>query len=395
MISCVGTNRMLGGELQVYGLKRVECAIYRGGTSRGVFLHADDVPKDSEAQDQLALALMGSPDVRQIDGLGGATSHTSKVVIMSRSAHQEADVDYNFLQVAIDRSVVDHGGMCGNLLSAAGLFAVDEGLVKIQEPVTVVRIRNVNTDKFFRVHIPVNEGQSVVLGDYTIAGVAKAGAYIRNDFLDPGGSVTGKLLPTGNPCDEIEVDGTPFRISLVDASNPLAIAQLSDFGLNGDEPLQQLNSDSDLLTLFENVRAECAYHLGFVQDKGRAAVDSPALPRLCVVGSPIEYRTLSGTPVSRSQQDLTCRLVSMQKVHQSIAVTGAVCLGTAVLIEGTVPNRLMPSGAPGERLRIGHPSGVMEVEAAGRIEEGPQFRGYVSLGRTARRLMDGFAYVPE
>jgi len=345
----------------MYGLRKVRCAIYRGGTSRGVFLHADDVPQDREAQDRLVLALMGSPDVRQIDGLGGATSHTSKGAIINRSAHPEADVDYNFLQVSVDRPIVDRSGMCGNLLSAVGLFAVDEGLVKISEPVTIVSVRNVNTGKFFRVHVPVSDGKSVVQGNYRIAGVPKPGAYIQLDFIDPAGSVTGKLLPTGNPNNEIEIDGRRYDVSIVDASNPMVFALLSDFGLTGIEPIQQLNSDSELLTLLERVRSECAYLIGFVKDQKHASMESPAIPRLCLVGSAVGYFTLSNEKVSESQQDISCRMLSMQKVHQSFAVTAAVCLGVAVMIKGTIPKRLLTSGIAEGRLRIGHPSGVMEV----------------------------------
>lgn len=358
-----------------------------------MFLQAGNVPEDREAQDRFALALMGSPDIRQIDGLGGATSHTSKIAIISQSTHQEADVDYNFLQIAIDRPIVDRSGMCGNLLSAVGLFAVDEGLIKIQEPVTVVRVRNINTCKFFRVHVPVKSGRSVVLGDYEIAGVPKPGAYIRMDFIDPGGSVTGKLLPIGSPHEKIQVDGKRYNVSIVDSSNPMAFFLLSDFNLTGAETIQQLNSDSNLMSFLERVRAECAYLLGFVGDPSHALHKSPALPRLCLVGSPIGYLTLNGNSVLESQQDITCRMLSMQRVHQSFAVTGAVCLATAAMIKGTIPNRLL-SDLNGGRLRIGHPSGVMEVEVIGRVEEGSLFRGCVSVGRPARRLMEGFAYVP-
>lgn len=377
-------------------MEKIRCAIYRGGTSRGIFLHSDDIPEDRKAQDRLALALMGSPDIRQIDGLGGATSHTSKIAVISRSTYQETDIDYHFIQVAVDRPMVDRSGMCGNLLSAAGLFAVDEGLVKIEEPVTVVRIRNINTEKSFQVHIPVKSGRSVVSGDYKIAGVPKAGAYIRLDFIDPSGSITGELLPTHYAQDEIHVDGQKYVVSLVDASNPMVFSLLSDFSLQGTETIPQLNSNPGLLSLFEKVRAECAYLFGFVKDPSKALDESPALPRLCLIGPPIGYLALDGSQVQGSELDITCRMLSMQRVHQSFAVTGAVCLATAAMIKDTIPNGLL-SGLNGGRLRIGHPSGVMEVEVEGRvegkIEEGLDFRGCISLGRTARRLMEGFAYV--
>lgn len=376
-------------------LNKVRCAIYRGGTSRGLFFHSCDLPNDTGAQDDLILAVMGSPDARQIDGLGGATSHTSKAAIIGTSDHPEADIDYTFLQVGIDRPIVDRRGMCGNLLAAVGLFAVDEGLIKAEEPVTTVRVRNLNTNSLFHVLIPVKGGRSVTQGDYRVAGVPKAGAHIRVEFLSPHGHVTGRLLPTGNPRDLVEVDGRPYGVTIVDASNPVVFVHLSDFGLSGTESVQYLNSKGDLLGLLERVRSKCAQLLGLVSDEQRAGLDSPILPRLCLLSQPVEYLASTGEVIFPSKQDVTCKMLSMQLFHQSFAVTAAVCLGVATMIKGSIPNEIVELGGWPERLRIGHPGGVMDVEVTGKLRRGTDFQGRVAVGRTARRLMDGFAYFPR
>jgi 2-methylaconitate cis-trans-isomerase PrpF len=381
----------------MYDLSKVRCFLYRGGTSRGLFFHARDLPPDFEQRKEMFLALMGSPDIRQIDGLGGATSHTSKVVVMSPSKEEGIDVDYDFYQVGIENSLVDRQGMCGNLLAAAGLFAVDEGLVAAREPVTVVSVKNTNTGKRFLVHIPVKDGQSVTQGTHRISGVARPGACIWQEFIDPGGAVTGKLLPTGKVEDTIQVKDFLYHVSIVDASNPLALMFLQDVQLSGKEKIPALNSNHELLEHLEAIRGEAARLCGFVQEASEARTKSPGVPRLALVSKPVSYTTLSGQEVDASEMDVRLCMLSMQRFHQSVAGTAAICLAAAASIPGSIVNQIYQPSPTHPVVRIGNPSGVTEAEVeAERIgpPEGARIRKVV-VSRTARRLMEGIAYYPR
>jgi 2-methylaconitate cis-trans-isomerase PrpF len=381
----------------MYDLVPLKCYLYRGGTSRGIFFHEKDLPGDFEKRKLIFLALMGSPDVRQIDGLGGATSHTSKVVVISPSREEGIDLEYDFYQVGIEDPVVDRRGMCGNLLAAAGLFAVDEGLVTAREPVTIVSIRNSNTGKRFLLHIPVKNGKSVTQGMHKISGVAKPGACILQEFLDPGGAVTGRLLPTGKAEDPIQVKGSGYRVSIVDASHPSVFMFLKDAKLSGKENLSALNSNHELLNHLEAIRGEVAHLCGFVLDASEARVKSPALPRLALVGPPVSYSTLSGQAIDASEMDVRLMMLSMQRFHQSIAGTGAICLAAAASIPGSIVNQIYKPSSSNPKIRIGHPSGVMEASVEVDMDldrELPHIRKVI-VSRTARRLMEGIAYIPK
>ena len=381
----------------MYDLSKVRCCLYRGGTSRGLFFHAHDLPPDFEQRKGMFLALMGSPDIRQIDGLGGATSHTSKVVVMSPSKEEGIDVDYDFYQVGIETSYIGRQGMCGNLLSAAGLFAVDEGLVAAKEPVTVVSVRNTNTGKRFLVHIPVKEGRSVTQGTHRISGVARPGACVIQEFIDPGGAVTGKLLPTGKAEDTIRVKDLRYRVSIVDASNPLAVMLLEDAQLSGKEKIPELNSNQELLDRLEAIRGEAARLCGFVQEASEARITSAALPVLALVGRPVSYTALSGQAVDASEMDLRLCMLSMQRFHQSIAGTAAICLAAAASIPGSLVNRIYQPSPSRPAVRIGHPSGVTEARVEAEWDGPPEETRIrkVVVSRTARRLMEGIAYYPQ
>ena len=382
----------------MYDLASIPCVFHRGGTSRGLFFHRRDLP-ERDRWDAVFIAAMGTPDIRQIDGLGGATSHTSKVVVISPSEQPDADVDYLFAQVGISEPIVDYKGMCGNLLSAVGPFAIDEGLVNTTEPLTSVRVFNVNTRKYFFVHVPVQDGKSLSQGDYSIYGVAGTGAKYQCDYLNPAGAYSGKLLPTGNVVDKIELEGLPpFEMTILDAANPMAFVRAKDLGIENLAAEDPRACSPDRLAILERIRSHACCLAGFIDDPEQATKKMPALPRLALVQPPCESKTLGGQTIGRKEIDLYSHMVSMQKMHQSYAGTGAVCLSVAACVSGSVVNSVFAvggkSGAGGIRsatVRFGHPSGLIEVEVE--ADENGELKR-VTMGRTARRLMDGRVYVP-
>jgi hypothetical protein len=375
-------------------LKKVKCCLYRGGTSRGVFFHEEDLPITFDERRPIFLGIMGSPDARQIDGLGGATSHTSKVVIISASTDSGIDINYDFYQIGIDSAVVDRKGMCGNLLAAAGLFAVDEKIIKVNEPFTEVSIKSVNTGKRFTVKVPVKNGRSVSQGDYYIDGVSRPGAEIIEEFIEPEGSMTGKLLPAKSAMGEICIEGTTYRYSIVDSGHISIFVDWRNFGLNGNESPLNLNQQPGLLSLLEDIRGEGARICGFVENAKDAKRKSPALPRLALVGPASFYKGMQGREFQPSEMDLKVFVLSMQRFHQSIAVTTAVCIAHSCVIPGSLVFNLSKTRIDKGRLRIGHPSGVFDARIIMDIDKHEYTMKKVVFGRTARRLMEGFAYYP-
>ncbi|MHB1041324.1 MAG: PrpF domain-containing protein [Eubacteriales bacterium] len=377
--------------------EKIRCAIYRGGTSRGVFLMENDLPKDPALRDRVILNIYGSPDPRQIDGLGGADSLTSKVAIIGRSNRADADVDYTFGQVSIVAPLVDYTGNCGNISSAVGPFAVDEGLVRAVEPVTTVRIYNTNTNKVIVAEVPVRDGKAVSRGDYTIDGVPGTGARITLNFLDSGGAVTGKLLPTGNPRDEITLsDGTRLAVSLVDATTPAVFFRAADLGLAGTEMPETFNLSPLLLGRLEEIRSIAAEMIGLA-DRREATAKSPAVPKAAFVSPPSEYKTSGGRLIRAEEIDLTARIMSMQKMHKAYAVTGGICTATAAKLAGTVVSEVLGRSArEGKVVRLGHPSGTFDFEISiSSLADGALCLEKAAVARTARRIMEGCVYVPR
>lgn len=375
--------------------KRIRCTIMRGGTSKGVFFHAQDLPADPDARDRVLLAAFGSPDPRQIDGLGGANSLTSKTAIIAPSRRAGADVDYTFGQVSIDAPLVDYRGNCGNISSAVGPFVIDEGLLSVQEPITTVRIFNTNTGKIIEAAVPVVDGATAVDGDCAIAGVPGRGAPINLTFVDPGGAVTGQLLPTGRPTDRLSIpDRGELEVSLVDAGNPAVFFRAQDVGLSATETPAELEAQPGVLALFEQIRSQAAVMMGLVDDAAQATEQSPAVPKVAAVGPPATYKSTAGDEVSAAAVDLVARTMSMQRPHRAYAITGAIALAAAAALPDTVVAGLLsPKFEAGGRLRMGHPAGTMalEVESAPGTPQ-PHLR--VTVVRTARRLLDGHVYVP-
>lgn len=378
--------------------ERIRAVIMRGGTSKAVFLMDNELPKDPKVRDRVILALYGSPDPRQIDGLGGADPLTSKLAIIKPSDSPDADIDYNFGQVVIDRPYVDYSNNCGNISSAVGPFAIDEGLVQAKEPVTTVRIFNVNTQKIIEAEVPVKYGKALTRGDYSIAGVPGTGAKIMLNFLDSGGAKTGKLLPTGNRKDLIRLEsGQELEVSIVDAANPAVFLKAADLGLTGKELPGDINNRPQILSTLAEIRSIVAEKLGFVADRREAAEKSPAIPKIAFVAEPADYVDVNGNNVRAKEISLTARTLSMGKMHKAYAVTGGICTATCALLKGTVVNELVRAEAlESGVVHLGHPSGVMEFKIL--LEDNPGVEPHLvkaGVARTARRLMDGYAYVPS
>jgi 2-methylaconitate cis-trans-isomerase PrpF len=375
----------------------------RGGTSKAVFLKEADLPRDVDERQRVILAIFGSPDPRQIDGLGGADPLTSKVAIIgpprpgnARAANTH--LTYTFGQVAIRTPVVDYVSLCGNISSAVGAYAVYEGLVEPTEPVTTIRVYNTNLDRVLTLEVPVCGGRPLERGDYAVPGVPGTGARILVDLADTAGGATGSLLPTGNTVDHVDVDGLGvLEMSLVDIGNAHVFVRARDVGLEGTETSAVLDANADLRDRLERIRAAAARRMGMLADVTRSREDTPATPILAVVSPPADYRNdIADATVRADETDVVSRLMFMQQAHKTYAGTSTVCTGVASRIPGTlVFEATRPESRGGDLVRIGHPAGVIETFA--RVE--PAARGYAvrraTLGRTARRIMEGYVFVPD
>ena len=372
--------------------KEIPCMILRGGTSKGVYLLDKDLPPGEEERNKLLLRLMGSPDVRQIDGLGGAASVTSKVAILAPSSLREADVNYTFAQVSVDKPVVSYAGNCGNISSGVGPFAIECGLVKANSPTTTVRVFNTNTNKLIIEDVQTPGGIVTYEGDYAMPGVPGTAAPVKVMVLDPAGSVCNGLLPTGHPQDTLDIPGFgPIRVSIIDAANPLVFIKAGDVGLTGKELPQEMDREQELLDVLERIRGEAAKILGFIKDSGDSAWKSPGVPKMALLSSPESYTTSAGEEISGEDIDLLARMMSMQKAHPTYALTGAMCTAAAAVIPGTLIFELKRNGAQPKRFRIGHPGGVLEAGVDYEIDKAELRIQSVYGYRTARLLMKGTA----
>ena len=376
----------------------IDCVIMRGGTSKAVILDESVLPPPSKARDALILRIFGSPDKRQIDGLGGADPLTSKVAIIGKPPADVsgADISYTFGQVEIDHPDIDYKSLCGNISSAVGAYAVYEGLVPPVTPLTIVKVYNTNLKCMLRVEVPVADGRPLEAGDYEVSGVPGTGAPILVDFADTAGSTTGALLPTGNPVDRLDVPGVgPIDMSLVDIGNAHVFIRAKDVGLNGTESAAKLDADKALLARLEAIRAAGASRMGMISDATRSREASPAVPILGLVSPPQDYQVaLTGKQVKAADIDLVARLIFMQRTHKTYAGTSTVCTGVARNLEGTLVAETARQPGQLSRVRIGHPGGVIvtEVEFAARANDPKVTRA--TLGRTARRIMQGQVFVP-
>jgi 2-methylaconitate cis-trans-isomerase PrpF len=377
----------------------IDAVFMRGGTSKGVFFHARDLPSDQSARDALFSVVLGSPDPygRQLDGLGGGISSLSKAVIITPSARDGIDVDYTFAQVDVGSSLVDYGATCGNLSSAVGPFAVDEGLVQASGSEALIRVYNTNTDKVFEARFALLEGRAAVAGDFTIAGVAGGGAKIQLDFLDPGGARTGRLLPTGNVIDPIDVPGLgTLDATLVDATNPCVFVAASDLGLGGDEPPSDIDGDAVLTGRLEHIRAVAGHRMGLAESAAAITATSKSAPKVAVVSPPVAMQLLDGSQVAANEMDLAIRMVSMGICHKAVPLTGGMCAAVAARIDGGVVNKMLgPTVSEAGPVRLGTPSGILPVGAGVTVANGTWTAERVTVYRTARRLMQGQVLLPE
>ena len=372
--------------------KRIPLVIMRGGTSKGIYIKANDLPADPKERDELILRIFGSPDVRQIDGLAGADPLTSKLAIVGPSDSPDADVDYTFAQVSINERVVDYNGNCGNISSGVGPFAIDESLVKAVEPVTRVRIRNTNTDKMLYAEVQVKDNMARVKGDCAIAGVPGTSAPILMDFAATAGAATGSVLPTGNVVDVLETSRGNIEVSIVDVANPCVFVRAKDVDMKGTETPAEIDGNKQLLEYLEEIRSKCCVKIGMAKTPEEATAKSPAFPMVAFVTEAQDYVDFTtGNTIKKEDVDFVSRLMFMQVLHKTYAGTATACTGAAAKIKGTIVNQVIPHIDSIDTIRIGHPAGVIPVVAA---VDGAEVKK-AALVRTARRLMEGYALVPE
>ncbi|AWP80986.1 MULTISPECIES: 2-methylaconitate cis-trans isomerase PrpF family protein [Bordetella] len=367
------------------------CLYMRGGSSKGGFFLAADLPADPLERDATLLAAYGSPDARQIDGIGGADPLTSKAAIVARSGRPDADVEYTFCQVDLTRAQVSTGGNCGNMLAAVGPYAVLRGLIPAREGQNRVRIYTTNTKQVVEASFAVRAGVPCVEGPTVVPGVPGSGATVAIDFGDCAGSVSGALLPTGQAADAIEIDGRPVRVSLIDAATPFVYVVAEDIGGDATATPQDIQNDSALMDRLEQARGWAAVTLGLVDDARKARETSPNVPRVMMISAPRDY-VAGDTPIKAADINLCVRQLAMQKPHKALAVTGAVCTAIACRIPGSVVQEQL-RGDTGSEIRLGHPSGALSVDS--QVEQtpaGPRVRK-AALNRTARLIMAGQLFI--
>ena len=377
--------------------RRIPAVYMRGGSSKGVFFLDKDLPPAGQERDAVLLRVIGSPDVygKQIDGMGGATSSTSKVVIIGKSSREDCDVDYLFGAPAIETPVIDWSGNCGNLSSAVGPYAISEGLVDApRDGIAVVRIWQANIQKRIIAHVPMRNGEVQEEGDFVLDGVAFPAAEIVLEFLKPGGS-DGSILPTGNAVDELNIPGIGIMpVTLLNAGNPTIFLEADRVGLKGTETQDQVNGDAELLARCETIRAHCTVAMGLAATPEEATRLRPHTPKLCFVARPQSYQAAGGKFVEPGDIDVIARILSMGKLHHAITGTGAVAVAVAAALDGTLVNRIV--GDIGDRqVRMGHTAGSVAVGAKTVLEEGGWSVDKAVMSRSARRLMEGWVRVPE
>lgn len=374
----------------------VPCAIIRGGTSKGVFLKQKDIPAEKEKRDKLIQAIFGSPDIRQIDGLGGADVLTSKVALISPSSRADADIDYLFGQVGIDTAQVNFNGSCGNIASAVGPYAIDEGFVKAVEPVTTVRIHLCNNDTVLIEEVPVKNGKACYSGDYCIDGCPGTGARISCDWSAVVAQKPECLLPTGNVIDFLSIGQKEYHATITGVGNIVIFIRAEEVGMTGIETPDQIVANTSLMDELEAIRSHVAVKLGMVDKPEDAVKVTPYQPFIAVIQNPIDYVGINGNVIKKEDVDIVSRLVFMQKAHKTYPISGATGIGAAACIPGTlVWNLLKENNALKPRINIGHPCGTMDVESEAENKNGQIHLTRLAVFRTARRIMDGQVYVKK
>lgn len=381
---------------------KIPATYMRGGTSKGVFFSLNDLPEAARvpgpARDALLLRVIGSPDPygKHTDGMGGATSSTSKTVILSKSDSPDHDVDYLFGQVSIDKPFIDWSGNCGNLTAAVGAFAISNGLVAADRipdnGVAVVRIWQANIEKTIVAHVPITDGRVQETGDFELDGVTFPAAEVVIDFMDPADG-DGAMFPTGNPVDDLDVPGIgTIKATLINAGIPTVFVNAEDVGYTGAELQGDINEDARALAMFETLRAHGALRMGLIQSLEEAE-QRQHTPKVAFVAGPRDYVASSGKKVAAGDVDLLVRALSMGKLHHAMMGTAAVAIGTAAAIPGTLVN-LAAGGGERDAVRFGHPSGTLRVGGEAHQQDGEWVVTKASMSRSARVLMEGWVRVP-
>lgn len=385
---------------------KIPATYIRGGTSKGVFFRLEDMPKATQvpgaARDALLLRVIGSPDPygKQTDGMGAATSSTSKTVILSKSARPDHDIDYLFGQVSIDKPFVDWSGNCGNLTSAVGPFGISNGLVDParipQNGIATIRIWQANIGKTIIAHVPMTNGAVQETGDFELDGVTFPAAEVQLEFMDPAADEDdggGAMFPTGNLVDDLEVPGVgTFKATMINAGIPTIFVNAADIGYTGTELQDDINSDPKALAMFETIRAYGAVRMGLIQHIDEAATRQHT-PKVAFVAKPADYIASSGKAISAKDTNVLVRAMSMGKLHHAMMGTAAVAIGTAAAIPGTLVN-LAAGGGDLEAVRFGHPSGTLRVGAQAKQVNGEWTVTKAIMSRSARVLMEGWVRVP-
>lgn len=375
---------------------KVPCVIYRGGTSRGIFFHRKDLPEDKALQEHVFLRAIGAEDASHVDGLGGGSSHTSKVVIINKSDQEGVDVDYTFIQLGIGSNVIDYEGTCGNLMAAVGAFAVDEGLVDFsgQEHRVNVRVWNTNIERYLEIKVPIKNKRAKVAGMYAMPGIYHPGAKYTVRIGRPGGGKTGSTLPLG-AVTPLELESKSYELSFCDLVNPFVYVKASALDLSGTELNEDVMKQAATMDRLEQIRAYAAVESQLASSVQEATEKSQAIPKVAYVSEPKDYYTSKGTLVKKEDYDILARMVSMGNMHRTFAVSGLLNIAGACMLKGTIPYKLCQRDRSNNegRIRIGHPEGVISVQV--KKESQGEAIEYVELERTVRRIMSGDLLIPK
>jgi len=375
---------------------KIPAVFMRGGTSNAIVFHQKDLPSDRKQWDEIFLAAIGSPDPygRQLDGMGGGVSSLSKVCVIGPSSRPDADIDYTFAQVQVKDAKVDYSSNCGNMSSAMGPFAVDEGIIKASGKEALVRVHNTNTKKVIWSRFSLDDGLSAVDGELAIPGVAGTGSPVKLEFRDPGGATTGKLLPTGNVVDTLDVPGYgTFKASLVDAANATCFVTAADLGIKGTEMPDELDRNAELLKKLAAIRIAASVAMGIARTPEEAA-EKRGVPFVGFVSGPQAAVTLAGDKIEADKVDLTARMISNGQPHRALPLTVTLCTAVAARIEGSLVNQAARLASdPDAEIRIAMPSGILTVAARVYKKDGAWYAEQGAFYRTQRRLFEGYVYV--
>lgn len=377
-------------------MRRFKTVYMRGGTSKGCMFLREDLPENREEWDSIFEQVMGCPDPKQIDGMGGTVSSNNKIVVVWKSEEDGVDVEYLVGQVIVGKEQVDFKSNCGNMTAAVGPFAVEEGLVEVKEPVTTVHLLNRNTDKYIDVTVPCRNGGFAQDGDCRIAGVDGTAAELKVKFLNPAGAKTGKLLPTGQVLDVLDIPGFgKVEATILDVSNPMVLVRAEDIGVKGTELPGEINGDAALCELLEKIRGTAACRMGFARDLKDAEENSPAVPKVGFVTAPRNFTAIDGKNQAAEEMDVCARVISVFKCHKACPLTSASSIAVAAALEGSLVWSVMRKASSQGRVRIGHPSGVMTMYPEICTKDGEIQVPSVAVQRTARRIMDGTVYIKK